>query len=541
MQAHWRSRLTVSFRLSALLAGTAALTLLLTSAVFLVAPPGQDGPLSTWSLLAPGLAGLLALAVSLLLARLCQHWVIAPALELAQVAERMSRDNDFSVRVSSQGADGFGRLARAFNTILEQVQDRDRALARAYVLLEQRVEERTQELSQAKELAEAAARSRAQFLAAMSHEIRTPLNGVIGMASLLEESTELDPEQRDYLQTIQASADTLLSIINDILDFSKIEAGRMDLEWIAFNLRESLEELLELMRLKAVEKGISLRLVFAADTPEQVCGDPGRLRQVLMNLIGNAIKFTHQGGVELAVSAQPSRPGSARFRLAVSDTGIGIPANKIDAIFEEFIQADHSTTRMYGGTGLGLAISRRLSALMGGELKVRSTPGKGSCFWLELELPLAPAAESIAALPEASVAALTATASTGRCRVLLVEDNVVNQKVAMRMLERLGARVDIAADGHEAIHMWQNLPYDLILMDCHMPELDGYAATREIRRTECERGGRVPVVALTANALEGEREACLAAGMDDFVAKPVKIADLAAILRRYAPALKSSG
>lgn len=618
--------------------------------------------------------GLLAMLVAVFLAHRVQRSITTPILELSATASKVSKDGDYSVRAKVLDDDDIGQLTRVFNTMLSQVQDRDRELANSRDLLEQRVAERTAELTIAKNDAEKAARSKSQFLASMSHEIRTPLNGVIGMSSLLAGSN-LNDEQRDCTNTIQDSADSLLGIINDILDFSKIEAGKMNLEVIPFSLRTCFEDMTEAMKLKAAEKHIYIQLRFDQDIRENVRGDPGRIRQVMTNFISNAIKFTWQGGIMINVTSSESPSGNTRYSFAVEDTGIGISNTKLEHIFEEFTQADSSTTRKYGGTGLGLSISALLAKLMNGRVEVESIEHQGSTFSLNLELAAAPAG----ALPEPPVmptaklrvlvvgditgeyqltkewcerwgmdAVMVETAddamtrafqanamqnpfdiiiadeslelmaciqlakkvradstfagiallllSSGplgerteivekagfngylarpvkehtfyksviqlveqqgnqpkfitpytflnsrqphvtpaqeQTRVLLAEDNLVNQKVAVRMLEKLGCDIDIALNGSEVLSMWRNNRYDLIFMDCHMPVMDGYQATREIRSQE-QGKQRIPIVALTANALEGEAQYCADVGMDGFIAKPVKVSDFETIISQFA-------
>ncbi|MBI4990018.1 MAG: response regulator [Rhodocyclales bacterium] len=390
------------------------------------------------------------------------------------------------------------------------------------------------EIEQSREAAEAASRAKSQFLANMSHEIRTPMNGILGMAELLLD-TPLSERQRRYLEALYRSGESLLDIINDILDFSKIEAGKLELAPSDFSLHAAVREAGEAFSERASRKGLTLACRIDGAVPDAVHGDAVRLRQILNNLIGNAIKFTEKGGVSVTVAPGPQ--GALRF--SVSDTGIGIAEEARALIFDAFAQADISHSRRYGGTGLGLSISKQLIELMGGRIGLESTPGQGSTFWFDVSL--APAAQAVAGSgPAAAPRALPRLHG----HVLLAEDNAVNEVVAGAMLESFGLRVSVAQNGRQALEALAAQAFDVVLMDCQMPEMDGFEATRRIRQREREKGvplpSRQPIVAVTANAIEGDRDRCLAAGMDDYLSKPFNKADLHALLSRWLPQEKAA-
>ena len=404
------------------------------------------------------------------------------------------------------------------------------ALTRLAGSLEAQVEARTRELEAAVARANEAARAKSNFLATMSHELRTPMIGVLGAAQLLL-GTPLTPEQQAHAATIGASGDLLLSLINDILDLSKIEAGHLELESRPFDPRASLASIDSLLRGSAVGRGIYFLVQVDDAVPERLVGDDMRLRQVLLNLASNAVKFTSRGGVVVRLTAgPPDEEGRVPVELTVKDTGIGIPGDRLEAVFEPFAQADASTSREYGGTGLGLSICRRIAKLMQGSLELQSTPGVGSQFLLRWRASPAAAAASPTLSCAAGTSSVPADAPSGApaLRILLAEDNEINREIACALLERLGLQPDVAEDGQSALDKVRAGSYDLVLMDVRMPRMDGLESTRRIRSLALAR--QPHVVALTANAYEEDRQECLAAGMDDFLAKPYRLDDLALLV-----------
>ncbi len=469
---------------------------------------------------------LIFLGVFLLSHILTRH--LGAKIDTTLACLREARQGNLQARIQLPDNDEIGVIQQGINRMI-------RDIAKAHDAMKAEIEQRKRaeaELKIARDQAEAANQAKTDFVANISHELRTPMNGILGMAEMLLDHEPVG-EQREKIQVIHESGSILLQIINELLDVFKLEAGKVELEHMPFDPMKIVRDALQLMEITAREKGLYLKLEADGNIPPLVEGDKHRLRQILLNLVGNALKFTEQGGITVQLDAQPGTHGKSNLYFAVTDTGIGIPPEKRAMLFDKFNQADISTTRRYGGTGLGLFISRQLVGLMGGDIGVDSTPGQGSRFWFRVELPVAPPMSIVVDPSPRNFSRVNAANSFQGHRVLLVEDNRTNQLVAKVMLNKLGCETRIAGDGQQALDMLETDDFDLVLMDVQMPVLDGYETTRRIRYLE--RGGdrHVAIIAMTANAMPTDREKCLAAGMDDYLSKPIAQRALADMLNKW--------
>jgi len=479
-----------------------------------------------------------AAAAFAMLAR-AQRWVTGPIFSLTTTAQTVSADRDYAARAVKTTNDELGQLIDCFNDMLSQIQERDRQLEQHRNHLEEQVLSRTEELravnaqlAAAKDRAEAASRAKTAFLANMSHEIRTPMTAILGYSDLLLEPNRTLSDRQDCLQVIRRNARHLLDLINDILDISKIEADKMTLERIPSDLPQAIAEAVSLIRPRAVQKELNFRVDFEGAIPRQILTDPLRLKQILMNVLGNAIKFTQKGEVRLRVWCD-RQPDANRVWFEMSDTGVGMTADQVGRLFQPFTQADESMTRRFGGTGLGLCISQRLARLLGGDITAASTPLVGSTFRLSIDAGPLHGTEMLEGLTEAVLSVPVAGPVESEIRIsgkiLLAEDGPDNQALISMHLRTAGAEVVIADNGRAAVSLARQQKFDLILMDMQMPELDGYGATSELRR----RGFTLPIVALTAHAMSGDRERCIQSGCTDYLTKPIDKDQLLRVVRGH--------
>jgi signal transduction histidine kinase/DNA-binding response OmpR family regulator len=475
---------------------------------------------------------LIAALLAYLLAYFLQKYISKPIIELVSVMEKVMQSGNYSLRSKFKGKDEVAKLSMAFNKMLGEIQHHDEALSETNSRLELRVEERTQELLEknekliaAKALAEQSKMVKEQFLASMSHEIRTPLNAILGFQELLKE-TPLTAEQKEYVESIDFAGKNLLVIINDILDLSKIEAGKFVFEETEFNLDEIIRSVIELVEYRSYEKNLSLSLDIDPAIPEYLMGDSARLSQILLNLIGNAIKFTDKGQVSIRTYLMEESPADVKCKFVITDTGIGIPKEKIRMIFERFAQASSDTTRKYGGTGLGLTIVQQLVELQGGKIEVESTEGKGSAFSFYLKFRKSAHVTSQAFEKEARFS----SNSDIKYRVLLAEDILLNQRLVQKIMMKWDYKLDIANNGAEAIEKLKKNDYDIILMDIQMPEIDGYTATQMVRKMQDPLKKNIPIIAITAHASNSEAEKCINLGMNAYISKPFNARNLKKII-----------
>ena len=461
--------------------------------------------------------------------------LLARPLALLQEGITAVRQGKFEPVQVSATRDEIQHLGESFNRMIEELTVSQEEIRQHRELLEERIRQRTEDLEKAMRTALASSQTKSEFLANMSHELRTPMNGLLGMLDVVLDSS-LNGEQREQLEIAQRSAYSLLALLNDILDLSKIEAGKMMIERIPYNLRTVLEDCVKTFQARTLQKGIALHFELDPGAPSEIMGDPLRVRQIAANLLSNAVKFTDRGWVSLRLSAISSSgvlesEGIREMLIEVSDTGPGIEADKLTSIFEKFTQADGSITRKYGGTGLGLAITKRLVEIQGGRVTVESKVGKGSTF--TVSLPFEPVSAPAAALAASQPVVPPQPSAHSATRLLLVEDNVVNQKVVMAILRKKGYQLDVASNGREALAKLEICAegYDVVLMDVQMPVLDGLETTRVIRRNS--RWSNLPIIAMTAHAMNGDRERCIQAGMDSYLSKPIQPAHLIATIEQH--------